>query len=271
MVIAQPPSTDVMYATLSCAANPRPSPPVSGSVTACNGHVNRSIGRLGIATLAQLLDLMGDELTLDARPIDCGIDGTLIQENLKRTPKSAWTSWSRSRTSCASSRPPLVATAEYDPTPLLELLVRHGVDFVLVGGLAAAARGSARATFDLDIAYARDDQNLERLAAALQETGAKLRGAPADVPFLLDPETLKRGSNLTFATRNGPLDILGDPPGAPSYRELRAAATPVELRAATVHVASLDHMIAMKEASGRSHDNAVSAELRLISDELRAG
>lgn len=163
-----------------------------------------------------------------------------------------------------------MATAEFDPSPLLELLVRHEVDFVVVGGLAAAARGSARATFDIDVAYARDDTNLERLAEALREADAKLRGAPADVPFLLDAETLARGANFTFATRFGPLDVLGDPAGAPSYRDLHAAATPVEIRGFTIRVASLDHMIAMKEASGRPHDKATAAELRAISDELRA-
>jgi hypothetical protein len=163
-----------------------------------------------------------------------------------------------------------VATAEFDPTPLLELLLRHEVDFVVVGGLAAAAHGSGRATFDLDIAYARENTNLERLTDALREAGAKLRGAPPDVPFLLDAETLARGANFTFGTRFGSLDILGDPPGAPTYRELQDAATPVQIRGVTIFVASLDHMIAMKEAAGRPHDKAVAAELRAISDELRA-
>jgi hypothetical protein len=163
-----------------------------------------------------------------------------------------------------------VASAEFDPTPLLELLVRHGVDFVVVGGLAAAARGSARATFDLDIAYAHDDANLNRLAGALREADATLRGAPANVAFLLDAETLKRGASFTFATRIGPLDLLGDPPGAPSYRDLREAASAVVFRGLTIYVASLDHMIAMKEAAGRPHDKVVAAELRVISDELRA-
>lgn len=163
-----------------------------------------------------------------------------------------------------------MAEAEFDPTPLLELLIRHEVDFVVVGGLAAAARGSARATFDLDIAYARDDENLERLAAALLAIDATLRGAPPDVPFQLDAETLERGANFSFTTRFGPLDILGDTAGSPAYRELRAAATPVEIRGVTILVASIDHMIAMKVASGRPHDVAVAAELRAISDELRA-
>jgi len=163
-----------------------------------------------------------------------------------------------------------VASAEFDPSPLLDLLVRHEVDFVVVGGLAAAARGSARATFEIDVAYARDEANLERLAEALREAGAALRGAPPDVSFLLDAETLALGQNFTFSTRFGPLDILGDPAGAPAYRELREAATPVEIRGFTISVASLDHVIAMKEAAGRPHDKATAAELRAISDELRA-
>lgn len=163
-----------------------------------------------------------------------------------------------------------MAAADFDPGPLLELLVRHEVDFVVVGGLAAAARGSARATFDLDVAYGRDDANLVRLAEALREVDATLRGAPPDLPFLLDAETLKRGANFTFSTRHGPLDVLGDPAGVRAYRDLRDAATPVEFRGLTVLVASIDDMIAMKEAAGRPHDKVVAAELRLLSDELRA-
>jgi hypothetical protein len=163
-----------------------------------------------------------------------------------------------------------VANAEFDPSSILELLTRYEIDFVVVGGLAAAARGSARATFDLDVAYARDEENLARLATALGEADAKLRGAPVNVPFLLDAETLARGANFTFTTRFGPLDILGDAAGAPPYRDLRAAATRVEIRGLTVLVASIDHMIAMKEAAGRPHDKTVAAELRAISDELRA-
>jgi hypothetical protein len=163
-----------------------------------------------------------------------------------------------------------VATPEFDPKALLELLARHGVDFVLIGGVAAAARGSARGTYDLDVAYARDEANLERLANALREVDASLRGAPPDVPFILDANTLEQGLNFTFATTSGSLDVLGEPAGAPHYRELRAAATPVEIRGVKVLVASIDHLIAMKEAAGRPHDKTVAAELRAISDELRA-
>jgi transcriptional regulator with XRE-family HTH domain len=39
-----------------------------------------------VATLANLLDLLGEELELAAKPSDWGHDVTLIRENLKRTP-----------------------------------------------------------------------------------------------------------------------------------------------------------------------------------------
>jgi hypothetical protein len=160
--------------------------------------------------------------------------------------------------------------AEYDPAPVLETLARHGVDFVLVGGLAAMALGSAYPTGDIDIAYARDRPNLERLATALDELGATLRGAPPGLPFVPDADTLGRGLNFTFATRFGAVDILGEPSGAPPYHELRRAGTEQVLSGHPVRVASIDHLIAMKEAAGRPKDKLHATELRVISDELRA-
>ena len=141
---------------------------------------------------------------------------------------------------------------------------------MLIGGMAAAALGSSRSTYDIDVAYSRTPRNLERMVSALTELGATLRGAPAGIPFLLDAKTLERGLNFTFSTRFGALDILGEPAGAPRYEELKGAATPTTIRGFTVQVASLDHLIAMKEAAGRPHDKATAAELRAVADELRA-
>ena len=157
----------------------------------------------------------------------------------------------------------------FDPNPILEALAAGGVDFVVVGGLAGGAHGSAFATFDADVAYARDAENLERLATVLTSLGARLRGAPADVPFLLDAQTLAQGANFTFETSLGPLDILGDAAGGPSYERLRKDAMSIEVGAQTVRVASLDHLIAMKEAAGRPKDKSMAAEYRLLADELR--
>jgi hypothetical protein len=161
--------------------------------------------------------------------------------------------------------------AEFQPQRLLRALVAHDVDFVVIGGLAGMARGSAYPSYDLDIAYARNDENLEALVGALIDVDARLRGAPPDVPFLLDAKTLRNGSNFTFATPWGSLDIIGEAPGAPSYERLRDAAGPrVAIEGELVSVASLDHLIAMKEAAGRPKDKLMATEYRVLSDELRA-
>jgi hypothetical protein len=160
--------------------------------------------------------------------------------------------------------------ADFDPGALLDVLASHGVDFVLIGGLAGIAHGSAYNTVDMDIAYARDEANLERLATALRAMGASLRGAPAGLPLQLDATTLRSGMNFTFTTRFGAFDILGEATGAPSFEELRAAGRNVDIRGRRVRVASLDHLIAMKEAAGRPKDSLMATEYRLISDELRA-
>ena len=158
---------------------------------------------------------------------------------------------------------------EFDPLPLLRALVEHDVDFVMVGGLAGTLHGSARVTRDLDVAYSRDTQNLVRLAAMLGSVHATPRGAPAGLPFQLDAETLARGANFTFSTDHGAFDILGDPAGAPGYEELHREATIVEIAGLPLRVASLDHLVRMKEAAGRPQDKIDAAEYRALSDELR--
>jgi hypothetical protein len=162
-----------------------------------------------------------------------------------------------------------VNAAEFDPAPILDALEEHGVDFVVVGGLAGMAHGSRYPTNDMDVAYERGRENLERLATALRELGATLRGAPPDGPLLLDATSLANGANFTFDTNLGPLDILGDPAGAPKYEALRSDAVETTLFGVRVRVASLDHLIAMKEAAGRPQDILAAGEYRVISDELR--
>ncbi|MBA3366441.1 MAG: hypothetical protein H0U03_11790 [Actinobacteria bacterium] len=160
---------------------------------------------------------------------------------------------------------------EFHPKAILRALVDREVDFVLIGGLAGMARGSAYPSFDVDIAYERGTENLERLASALQDLQATLRGAPPDLPFVIDAKTLANGAHFTFQTPFGSLDILTDPDGAPPYVHLRrAAGEPVELEGERVLVASLDHLIAMKEAAGRPKDKLMATEYRVLSDELRA-
>lgn len=162
------------------------------------------------------------------------------------------------------------AEEPFDPIPLLRRFADAGVDFVVIGGVAGGVHGSSLSTYDVDLAYGREPGNLEKLAAVLGSIEAKLRGAPPDVPFLLDAKTLAAGSNFTFTTTMGSVDILGDPAGAPPYEQLRRGATLVDVEGRQIRVASLDHLIAMKEAAGRPKDKLQATEYRTISDELRA-
>jgi hypothetical protein len=161
------------------------------------------------------------------------------------------------------------SVGEFDPGPILQTLVRHRVDFVLIGGIAAIVLGSSYSTSDLDVAYGRDRTNLERLADALRELGATLRGAPPELPFRMDAGTLEAGLNFTFATRGGDFDVFGEPAGAPKYEELKRRASVERIEGMEIRVASIDHLIAMKEAAGREKDRLLASQLRTLSDTLR--
>jgi len=158
---------------------------------------------------------------------------------------------------------------ELDIDAVLAALDRHGVRFIVVGGQAARLWGSPSLTQDFDAAYARDHANLERLAAALQELGARLRVANVDedLPFLLDAETLERGFNFTFRTPYGDLDFLGLPAGVAGYDELEPNATTVEIGGHRVLVCALEDLIRMKTAAGRPKDRIELEVLRALRDE----
>ena len=69
------------------------------------------------------------------------------------------------------------------------------MEFILVGGQAEILHGSARVTFDLDLCYRRSPDNLDRLARALRDLKPTLRGAPADLPFVIDAKSLAGASS----------------------------------------------------------------------------
>jgi hypothetical protein len=157
----------------------------------------------------------------------------------------------------------------FDPLHLLQRLQAMEVRFVLIGGLAAKAHGSPTFTVDIDICYARDPENLERLASVLQEVGARPRGAPSNLPFHADRKTLERGDSFTFTTEYGDFDILGSPAGVSGFDELDANAVEAELDdGLVVRVASLDDLIRMKRAAGRPKDRVELEILGALRDEI---
>jgi predicted nucleotidyltransferase len=160
---------------------------------------------------------------------------------------------------------------ELDTAGLLRALTAQGVDFVVIGGIAALLHGSPRLTQDLDICFATDRGNLEALGEVLTRLGARLAGIDEDVPFVPDADALRRIVVLTLETDLGKLDVLGSPAGAPAYGALREQADRYDIGGAHVLVASIADLIAMKRAAGRPKDLADIAELEIIREraELR--
>lgn len=159
--------------------------------------------------------------------------------------------------------------SDFRPADLLGVLVAHGVDFVVIGGLAAVLHGSSRITQDLDVTYSIEPANLEMLGRALVELDAKLYGLPEDLPFAPDARTLVQTEMLTLATRLGKLDLLRSPSGARPYVDLRARAQLVTTEDFAVRIAHADDLIAMKRTAGRAKDLADIEELEAIADARR--
>jgi hypothetical protein len=164
-------------------------------------------------------------------------------------------------------------TFVFDPDRILWVLHRREVRFVVIGGLAGNLLGTADITNDLDICYARDRDNLERLAEALKELGARLRVTrepDADLPFQLDATTLANGDSFTFATDAGDFDILGTPRGTHGFEDLDAGAADLDLgEGLVVRVASIDDLMRMKRASARAKDLLQLEHLGALRDEIK--
>ena len=158
----------------------------------------------------------------------------------------------------------------FAPLAALGVLVDHGVRFVLIGGLAGRTFGSNLITNDLDICYERTPVNVARLVDSLREMNARLRGVEEEVPFILEPATILAGDTFTFETDLGALDCIGTPTGTDGYGQLIKGASEVGMGVFTVSVASLDDLIAMKEATGRPKDREAIEVLAALEEERRS-
>lgn len=150
---------------------------------------------------------------------------------------------------------------------LLDALNRAEVRYIIVGGVAARAHGSSRLTDDLDVSYARDNANLERVVAALAPLNPYLRGAPLGLPFDWSVPTLRAGLNFTLTTDAGAIDLLGEIAGGGHYEDLVAYAMTITLFGAEVRLLDLPWLIRVKRAAGRPKDLEVIAELEALQEE----
>lgn len=161
--------------------------------------------------------------------------------------------------------------APLDPFCLFEVLARHNVDLVVVGGTGAVLHGSPMATFDVDIVPSRRRDNLENLATALVDLEARIRSPqdPDGVRFDPHPELLASIVMLDMTTRCGDLDLTFEPTGTGGYDDLAPRAVRIDLDGVSVNVASLDDIIGSKRAADRPKDRAALPLLEALRDEIQ--
>jgi hypothetical protein len=150
---------------------------------------------------------------------------------------------------------------------LLAVLARAGVEYILVGGAAATAHGSARLTSDVDVVYRRTSANLERLARALAPYNPYLRGAPEGLPFVLDTRPLLQGLNFTHKTTIGDVDLLGEIAGGGGYDALLPHTVELSAFGHACRCIDLPTLIRVKRAAGRLKNLESIAELESLLDE----
>jgi hypothetical protein len=159
---------------------------------------------------------------------------------------------------------------DLDIPSLLGRLAHAGIDFVVIGGVAVIAHGYERNTKDLDVCYSPDPDNLEKLGGVLVELDARLRGIEEDIPFVPDARTLRSMQILTLDTKEGGLDLLVDPHGSPGYAALKDNAERIDFDGFEILIASIEDLLSMKRAAGRSQDQTDIEALTTI-QRIRAG
>lgn len=154
-----------------------------------------------------------------------------------------------------------------DYAALIRALTENQVKFIIVGGAAATVHGSARFTEDLDIVYHRTKENVRRLIAALSSFQPYLRGAPLNLPFEWNEQTIWNGLNFTLSTSIGPIDVLGELVGGGTYVDLASDCILIDIFGSQCLCLSLKRLIQTKRAAGRPKDLEAIAELERILEE----
>ena len=148
----------------------------------------------------------------------------------------------------------------FRPLKILELLGKHEVEFILIGGIAGTLHGAPFVTVDLDVVPAVETSNLDRLSAALRELEAVLRDADNEEGVHIDfngrllKKVLPDSRFLRFDTAHGYLDVIHKPAGTQGFRDLARSAIYQEVGSVRIRVASLEDVIRSKAAVGRPRD-----------------
>lgn len=150
----------------------------------------------------------------------------------------------------------------------LKLLKDADAEFIVIGGVAMVAHGSAHVTFDIDICYRRTRENIEKICSVLAPFHARLRGASGalPLPFRLDSETVRRGLNFTLDTALGDIDLLGEVSGIGTYEQMLLLSELKTIEEIECRILTIDGLLRAKKAAGRKKDLTAIEELEGLKD-----
>jgi predicted nucleotidyltransferase len=152
-----------------------------------------------------------------------------------------------------------------DILAIVRALNSSGVKYVLIGGAAMMLHGSAYVSYDTDLCYARDSDNIDRLVLALRDFKPALRVSTGEtLPFIWDARTLTNGANFTLATSAGDLDILAKVTGIGDYDAITAYSAIYDVGGLEVPMLRVEGLIVSKRAAGRPKDLLAMPELELM-------
>jgi hypothetical protein len=202
---------------------------------------------------------------------ESGVDLTLLRENLKKTVTERLEKnrcglelvkeMDKSRLAKAGSSLPEGNNIMLQDRKLIQRLADSGMEFVLIGGLAMRAHGSAHITEDVDVCYSRTKENIKRLADAMASLHPYMRGAPAGLPFHFDAATIEAGLNFTLTSDFGEVDFLGEVSGLGNYEKVVVHSQEMILYDRKIRVLTLEGLLIAKKTAARRMDQGHILEL----------
>lgn len=153
---------------------------------------------------------------------------------------------------------------------IFRILADEGVDYVLIGGLAAIVHGASLVTLDTDVCFRQSLSNCERLVRAVERLGAEIY--PTRTNFIpITAELLQTHRLVHLKTKLGRLDLIAMVPGLGTFEDLADGATTIELGDLTIPVLTLDQLIQAKSALSQPKDREHLDQLLAIRDIRREG
>lgn len=152
---------------------------------------------------------------------------------------------------------------------IIQRLNSNGVDFVLVGGMAAILHGLTYVTYDIDFCAPLEGENLRRIIDSLADLNPRQR-MNFDKPLPPDLASFTGLRNLYLRTDLGVVDFLTEISGVGNFEAVVARCITMDLAGVSVRLLDVDGLIDAKTAAGRDKDKLVLPSLRALK-ELKAG